>query len=157
MTVSRESVNSEKHWEMHCLHFARPTLITCVCPTCRVSSVTSRPLEKRLAESIAAGFSGELKISFYRDGLRMVFVRGRLKTVEAWKSKKTDDESAAFPDLTFLQLLFGYRSLNELCFAFKDCYWSNNTVRVMLNALFPKRLSDVFPVFVIQSAENSDW
>jgi hypothetical protein len=104
-------------------------------------------LEKRLAESIAAGFSGELKISFYRDGLRMVFVRGRLKTVETWKSTTKDDESAAFPDLTFLQLLFGYRSLNELCFAFKDCYWSNNTARVVLNALFPKRLSDVFPVF----------
>jgi GNAT superfamily N-acetyltransferase len=104
-------------------------------------------LERRLAESIAAGFSGELKISFYRDGLRMVFVRGRLKTVEAWKSTTKDDESAAFSDLTFLQLLFGYRSLNELCFAFKDCYWSNNTARVVLNALFPKHLSDVFPVF----------
>jgi hypothetical protein len=104
-------------------------------------------LEKRLAESIAAGFSGELKISFYRDGLRMVFVRGRLKTVETWKSTTKDDESAAFPDLTFLQLVFGYRSLNELCFAFKDCYWSNNTARVLLNALFPKRLSDVFAVY----------
>jgi hypothetical protein len=104
-------------------------------------------LEKRLAESIAAEFSGELKISFYRDGLRMVFVRGRLKTVEAWKSKKMDDENAAFPDLTFLQLVFGYRSLNELCFAFKDCYWSNNTARVLLNALFPKRLSNVFAVY----------
>jgi hypothetical protein len=104
-------------------------------------------LEKRLAESVAAGFSGELKISFYCDGLRLVFARGRLKTVEAWKSKTNDDESAAFPDLTFLQLLFGYRSFDELRFAFKDCYWSNHTARVLLNALFPKRLSDVFPVF----------
>jgi hypothetical protein len=104
-------------------------------------------LEKRLADSIAAGYSGELKLSFYRDGLRLVFARGRLKTVEAWMTKTKDDESAAFPDLTFLQLLFGYRSFDELRFAFKDCYWSSNTARAVLNALFPKRLSDVFPVF----------
>ena len=104
-------------------------------------------LEKRLAESIAAGFSGELRISFYRDGLHLVFARGRLKTVEAWKPKPGDNESAAFPDLTFLQLLFGYRSMDELRFAFKDCYWSNNTTRVMLDALFPKRLSDIFAIY----------
>ncbi len=104
-------------------------------------------LEKRLAQSIAAGFSGELRISFYRDGLRLGFSRGRLKTLEPWKPKPNDHESAAFPDLTFLQLLFGYRSFDELRFAFKDCYWSNNTARVALNALFPKRLSDVFPIF----------
>jgi hypothetical protein len=104
-------------------------------------------LEKRLTESTAVGYSGELKLTFYREGLRLAFAHGRLKTVAAWKPKPRDDESAAFPDLTFLQLLFGYRSFDELRFAFKDCYWSNNTARVVLNALFPKRLSDVFPVF----------
>lgn len=104
-------------------------------------------LEKRLAESIAAGFTGELRFSFYRDGLRLVFTRGRLKTVDVWKPKPGDNESAAFPDLTFLQLLFGYRSMDELRFAFKDCYWMNNTVRVLLNALFPKRLSDMFAIY----------
>jgi hypothetical protein len=103
-------------------------------------------LEKRLADSIAAGYSGEIKISFYRDGLRMVFKRGHLKVVEAWRKKLGEVESAAFPDLTFLQLLFGYRSLEELRFAFKDCYVMNNTARVVLKTLFPRRLSDVLPV-----------
>jgi hypothetical protein len=37
--------------------------------------------------------------------------------------------------------------MDELRFAFKDCYWSNNTVRVLLDALFPKRLSDVFAIY----------
>jgi hypothetical protein len=105
-------------------------------------------LEKRLAESIAVGYSGELKISFYRNGLRMVFEKGRLQIVESRKPKPEDeeDESAAFPGLTFLQLLFGYRSFDELHYAFADCYWNNNESYCLLNILFPKKLSDVFPV-----------
>ena len=105
-------------------------------------------LEKRLAESLACGYSGELKIGFYSDGVRMIFQRGHIKDVLPWKYIRGKDEGdAAFPDLTFLQLLFGYRSLDELRFAFKDCYYEHSTARVLLNALFPKRLSDVFPVF----------
>lgn len=105
-------------------------------------------LEKRLAESVACGYSGELKIGFYGDGLRIVFQRGQIKAALPWKYIRGKDEGdAAFPDLTFLQLLFGYRSLDELRFAFKDCYYEHTTARVLLNALFPKCLSDVFPVF----------
>lgn len=103
-------------------------------------------LEKRLAESIAVGYSGELKISFYRDGLRLVFEKGCLQIVEAWKPKPEDEGSAAFPNLTFLQLLFGYRSLDELHYAFADCSWDNDEVHRLLNILFPKKISDVFPV-----------
>ncbi len=103
-------------------------------------------LEKRLAESIAAGYSGELKISFYRDGLRLVFEKGQLQIAESWKPKNENEESAAFPRLTFLQLLFGYRNFDELHYAFADCYWNNNESYRLLNILFPKKLSDVFPV-----------
>ncbi|MEW6029440.1 MAG: GNAT family N-acetyltransferase [Chloroflexota bacterium] len=104
-------------------------------------------LEKRLAESIAVGYSGELLLSFYRGGLRLVFARGRLKKVGTWKPKITDEPHANFPDLTFLQLLFGYRSFAELEFGFADCTCMNNSSRVLLDILFPKRLSDVFPIF----------
>ena len=54
-------------------------------------------LEKRLEDSIAVGYSGELKISFYKDGLRLVFEKGKLKEVESWKPQSGDDGSAAFP------------------------------------------------------------
>lgn len=105
-------------------------------------------LEKRLAESIAVGYSGQLKISFYTSGLRMIFKNGKVKTIETWKPVNNDDEGdATFPDLTFLQALFGYRSFDELRYAFKDCHYENTNARVLLNILFPKRLSDVFPVF----------
>jgi hypothetical protein len=103
-------------------------------------------LEKRLAESIAVGYSGELKISFYRDGLRLLFEKGHLQSIESWKPKSEDEESAAFPGLTFLQLLFGYRSFDELHYAFADCYWNSNESYNLINILFPKKLSDVFPI-----------
>jgi hypothetical protein len=104
-------------------------------------------LEKRLAESIAVGYSGELKISFYRDGLRLVFEKGRLTTIEAWKPvPANNDESAAFPGLTILQMVFGHRSFAELHHVFADCYWNNNEARRLLEILFPKKLSDVLPI-----------
>jgi hypothetical protein len=45
------------------------------------------------------------------------------------------------PDLTFLQLLFGYRSLGELDHARADCYVRNEEAAVLLNILFPKQHS----------------
>lgn len=102
-------------------------------------------LEARLAESLAAGFSGELLLSFYRDGLRLEFESGRLTKAEAWQPI-AEKESAAFPGLTFLQMLFGYRSFDELEHAFADCYWNTWQGRTVLNILFPKKLSDVFAV-----------
>jgi GNAT superfamily N-acetyltransferase len=103
-------------------------------------------LERRLAGSPLVGHSGEVKISFYRSGLRLGFEAGRLAAVEPWQPTPTEDGDAGFPDLTFLQLLFGYRSLEELDHAFADCWASPDKARPLLEALFPKRPSDVWPV-----------
>jgi hypothetical protein len=103
-------------------------------------------LEKRLAESIAAGHSHEIKISFYRDGLRLVIERGKLTTIEAWKPGPEEEGGIAFPGSTFLQILFGYRSYDELHQSFADCWCDSEDVRILINILFSKKLSDVFPV-----------
>lgn len=104
-------------------------------------------LEQRLADSPAAGFSGQLLISFYRPGLRLEFQSGRLVQAANWQPGAREDEAdASFPGLTFLQLLFGYKSFDELGQAFPDCYWKTWRDRVILNSLFPKRPSDVLPV-----------
>jgi hypothetical protein len=104
-------------------------------------------LERRLAQSIAAGHSAELKLNFYRGGLRLVLERGRLAGVEPWQAPDTHAMgSAAFPALTFLQLLFGYRSLDELRHAYADCYVSGDLNRALLMALFPKAASNVWPI-----------
>ena len=103
-------------------------------------------LEKRLAKSIAVGHSGKIHLSFYRTGLRVIIEHGRIAAIESWKPGPKEEGDAAFPDLTFLQLLFGYRSFSELEYTFADCWCDSEDVRVLLNILFPKKLSNVYPI-----------
>lgn len=103
-------------------------------------------LEQRLAQSIAAGHSGELRLNFYTSGVRLVFEHGHIISIEPMKVGPGIETDASFPDLTFLHLLLGHRSFDELRHAFTDCFWDNNTARVLLNALFPKKTSDVHPI-----------
>jgi hypothetical protein len=104
-------------------------------------------LEQRLAASPMAGYSGEIKITFYRDGVRMLFDKGRLVTVEAWLPTPVGHAGdAGFPPHTFLQLLFGYRSLEMLKASFVDCWTDRDEFHVLLEALFPRLPSDVWPV-----------
>lgn len=103
-------------------------------------------LERRLADSVAAHHTGELRLSFYGDGLRLELRGGDLVSVEGWKPTVDEGGDAAFPGLTFLQLLFGHRSLEELDRAFADCSPGEGNARVVLKALFPERPSDLWPV-----------
>jgi hypothetical protein len=103
-------------------------------------------LEARLAASLAPGHTGELTLSFYRGGLRLAFDAGRLALAAPWQPAQNDDGSAAFPGLSFLQLLFGYRSLGELQEAFPDCWVDGAAPRALLEALFPKQPSRFWPL-----------
>lgn len=103
-------------------------------------------LERRLARSIATGHTGEVKISFYRGGLRLKLERGKLALIENWTPPSPEAGDTLFPGLSFLQILFGYRTLGELRHAFPDCQIPSNDARVILSALFPKRPSHVWPV-----------
>jgi len=103
-------------------------------------------LERRLAESIAVGHTGELKVSFYRTGLKLAFREGRLETVEPWQPASSEDGDAGFPGLTFLHLLFGHRSTEELRQTYADCGVWSDAASVLLPALFPKKASCVWPL-----------
>jgi GNAT superfamily N-acetyltransferase len=103
-------------------------------------------LERRLAASVAPGHTGELQLSFYRSGLRLRFEAGRLAAAESFDPPQHLDAGAWFPDLTFLQLLFGRRSLDELKSAYPDCYARGDEVPVLLDALFPRRISRVWAI-----------
>ena len=106
-------------------------------------------LEARLASSTLVGYSGDLKIDFYRGGLRLVFDQGKLKGAEPWQEALYGDECHAhFPPLLFLQLVFGYRSLDELYANFQDV-WPKDETRLLLNTLFPKQPSWVQEMCVI--------
>lgn len=103
-------------------------------------------LEARLANSVAAGHADELKLNFYRGGLRLVFEGGHLRIVEPWAATNDDWGSAGFPGLSFLQLLFGYRTMDELRAAFPDCWYDGDEPHILLDILFPKQPSSFWPV-----------
>jgi hypothetical protein len=104
-------------------------------------------LEQRLVGSAMEGHSGELKLTFYRSGLKLNFEQGRITEIVSWKPEPLGHSGeAAFPQLTFLQLLFGYRTLEELNYAFADCWWDNDTVFALLSILFPKQVSYIWAV-----------
>ena len=120
---SARSILSMKRWEIICQPSHEPYAWYLRVPDLPGFLNHIKPaLEKRLAESIAVGHSREIKISFYRDGLRLVIEKGKLTAIEPWKPTPEDGGVIAFPDLTFLQLLFGYRSYDELDHSFADCW-----------------------------------
>lgn len=98
-------------------------------------------LERRLAASAEAGYSGELRLDFYRGGLRLTFADGRLTEAAPWRRPVWGESpQAGFPPLVFLQLLFGYRSLAELRAAYPDVT-AGDEGAPLLDILFPKRLT----------------
>ncbi len=65
---------------------------------------------------------------------------------DSYPYKWLDEGDAIFPDLAFLQVLFGYRSFEELVAHYADCYTGDTTTRVLMRVLFPKRPSHVIPM-----------
>ena len=103
-------------------------------------------LERRLLESPLARYSGELHITLYRGGLHLVFEDGTLKLAESWGGPAYSAiEDAGFPPLVFLQLLFGYRSLDDLRYAFPDVRVKDEA-ELLLKTLFPMKPSWVVPM-----------
>jgi len=109
-------------------------------------------LERHLENSINAGYSGELKLSFYHDGLLIRFEEGKIVAVETLpggelgKGVEQAGISAAFPGLTFIQMLFGWRSMEEISYLFPDCDWRNQEVKTLIDLLFPKKTSNLWPI-----------
>jgi hypothetical protein len=103
-------------------------------------------LEDRLAETPFDFYTGEVKLNFYRYGVKLVFKRGHLEEIEKLGPEDLEKSAANFPGLTFLQLLFGHRTMDELDHALTDCYAKNEESKHLLNTLFPKKPSDIWPI-----------
>ena len=99
-------------------------------------------LEDRLAQSPLAGHTGELRVSEYVRGFQLKFGRGKI-AAETWQPD--DGRYAMFPPYTFLQLLFGRRSLSDLCYMYPDCRMEDEAA-VLLDVLFPRHSSNVLPM-----------
>jgi hypothetical protein len=103
-------------------------------------------LDERLSRSPFERYSGELVFTFYRSGLRFVFENGRIAAIEDFKTDSHRAAAAGFPDRTFYYLLLGSRTLEELEYAFPDCFVRKPTDRALLETLFPKLPSAIWPV-----------
>jgi len=100
-------------------------------------------LEQRLAASVVAGYSGELRLNFYRGGLHLVFAAGKLTLAEDWQPPvREPHDNAAFPPLVFMQLLLGYRDMDSLRSAYPDV-WFHDDAEPLLRVLFPLAHSQV--------------
>ncbi|KAF8934205.1 hypothetical protein BGZ58_005861 [Dissophora ornata] len=119
-------------------------------------------LEKRLANSALAGTTGRLQLNFFRqvegssgNGLEVLLEKGKIVDANDWTPltpeklfeqnqqwKKDGSEpviySATFAPLTFICLLTGHRSLEELHFAYGENNVRDEATRLLLNTLFPK-------------------
>ncbi|MBK8049566.1 MAG: hypothetical protein IPK16_22125 [Anaerolineales bacterium] len=100
-------------------------------------------LEARVARSIHAGHTGDVKINLYDDGIHLQFENGTITSVAPWqKPAYSDDGICGCPPLVFLKLLFGYRSLAELRTMFPDV-WTTPEGESLVNTLFPAQPSVV--------------
>ena len=103
-------------------------------------------LEQRLENSLIPGYSGEIKLSFYSKGLRLAFERGKLTVAEPWQPDAGNWGDIAFPNLTFLQIFFGHRTLDELKKSYTDCWWNKDETRLLISTLFPRKPSQVWGI-----------
>lgn len=107
--------------------------------------------EKRLAASNFRGLTDTLRLNFYRGGVEMIFENGKMKAAQVWRATANDFGqsgfgNAAFPELTFLKILFGYCSRAELQAMFPDCLTDGEKTSALLDVLFPKQISHVMPI-----------
>ena len=98
-------------------------------------------LEKRLAQSVLAGHSGTCRVNLYQQQFTLVFEQGKLQEVGSYEPTSVEDGDLHFPDTTFLSLLFGRNSWEELNAVHADCYPRTPEAAVLCSILFPKKPS----------------
>lgn len=103
-------------------------------------------LERRLAQSVMAKYSGGLRLNFRTHNCKISFEKGKITEIAPYAPKDFFDEDAAFPEHTFLHLLFGHRTMSELRNVRVDCYGENAGIDLLLGILFPKRGTCLTPV-----------
>ena len=102
-------------------------------------------LEERLANSLAHGHTGTLKISLYDlTGLELRFEQGRLVSVEH-RPFALYEGDIGFPDHTFLNVLFGHRTVAEVGHLYPEVQ-GNALARTLVPILFPKQRAWIFPL-----------
>jgi hypothetical protein len=97
-------------------------------------------LERRLDGSGAHRYSGEFKIGFYNlTGIGLQFEQGKLVDVKTIRGK--DGYNVTFPWHLFWNVVFGDQSAADLRATLPDIDVNGGADAVLLDALFPKKMS----------------
>ncbi|MBX0327032.1 GNAT family N-acetyltransferase [Oscillochloris sp. ZM17-4] len=100
--------------------------------------------EGRLAGGPFAGLTRDLAIDMYRSALTLRFAGGRLASVETEAPGGPHD--LRVPPQLLAPLLFGWRSLDELSYAYPDLYASDEA-RLLVEALFPPTEAFLYGIY----------
>lgn len=103
-------------------------------------------IEANLAVSPFVNHTGELKLSFYKRGVLLDFKKGKLKLIKPLGFDELEKSDACFPALTFLHILFSHRTMDELSNVYMDLTTRDRETKELIGALFPKRVSFVWPI-----------
>lgn len=127
--------------------FLRPYAWYVRIPSIKRFIETIKPvLEQRLALSEYDKLSETLRLSWYREGIELVFVDGQLKDIKEIKRADIKDMHAAIPFPVIYQLLLGYRSFDELYQKYPDAFGSSQKTP-LVQVLFPKIHAVLSPEF----------
>jgi GNAT superfamily N-acetyltransferase len=100
-------------------------------------------LERRLRGSGAHCYTGDLKIHFFdTTALTITFERGKIVETSQGTLLPEWEADAAFPNHSFLSVLFGHRTPGELERIMPEVF-VNRKAAVLLEALFPQKCSSV--------------
>ena len=103
-------------------------------------------LEERLAGSDHAKHTGTLKLNLYSNQLVLTFDCGKLVDIGRYIPEKLESGDAFIHEFSFLDLLFGYRSIDALNNFYPDCNVNSEPVNALIRVLFPQRDSHLIPL-----------
>ncbi len=118
-------------WQVHVPDFA--ALLRAIGPV----------LERRLAASSFARLSRPVTLCFYRDSVRLDFAEGHL--IEVTPAGPCDGD-ICFPPLTFIPVLFGYRTVEQMHTVYPDLSVRGADM-LLIETLFPPMEGFVYPSY----------
>jgi hypothetical protein len=103
-------------------------------------------IEQRIAQSDFKGLTESLRLSWYQEGLELVFKKGKLTAIKSIPREEIKDMHIAVPFPVIYQLLLGYRSIEELHQIFPDA--GGRAIKTpIIRVIFPKIAALWMPEF----------
>ena len=102
-------------------------------------------LEKNLEGSVAQSYSGEFRVNLFRNGLKLRISKGKITEISDWVPQDVFAGNPRFPDLIFLQLIFGWRRFRSLAKEYPDVY-GDKQAAIVFDCLFPSFTGNIWKV-----------